>query len=824
EGSLAEAAAAGILKDDLTFGTVLLAMLEQAKYPFEEEILEGDRIQELDPQGSSFDYVVDFSVSSNGSPTTAVVTLQLPEKFLPDYRPNSSGNTNLPPFDGDPHAVLLGTSGTFVSAVEGATAIGATLTVELADITPGESYRLAMRTRPGIQLGDFDASAQVVLASDPANPGSDDATIAVDQNFEDGTTPSVGTSELVLSHIGVPNDSDPFILSLNPDTLPGNTRISIFLKNPGDQDVAFYRPLQDEGVSAAIDTADRPLSSLPLTDPGRDAIDTVQNPSVLSDSQLLNLPGKAVGGISANPVDADDELEVISDPTDLETTQPYTIAVSSYNGNFSEDPFVLRVRSSLPPEIPSCAFDNLGSALAARFPQSGNHGVASTTLKPTPPASPTAVALFNYERWAMSYGVEAANSVEQALLDLAADPGLPVDLEIVWVDDSGSVRDAADEWDKEPCSAEKANDYVGAVSAIVEGYTGIEYVLIVGGDEILPFARKADLLSDANQSVIAGAFPVGSALNGSFATEHILTDDVYGDRDPVPWLNDELFVPEIGVGRLVEAPVEVIGLINNSMANNATLDPATALSTGYDFLTDGANAVTGPLGAAIAPGVVNDGLIRDDWTTAELASQIAGTTIPDILSLNAHFGPNELIAPDLLSEFTTQDFSPIGSTSPDYTDHVIFSVGCNAAIPIADNLFTTTTPGGAAEVDWSKALDWSQVFAQAGAGAWMGNTGFGIGHKNTVGLTELINVYFAENLAAGMTTGEANWYAKQRYFAQLGVYGPYDYKVLMETVLYGMPWHRLGEVVPDPVGEQAAAATQSAAAGEASSAPLAPVD
>ena len=64
--------------------------------------------------------------------------------------------------------------------------------------------------------------------------------------------------------------------------------------------------------------------------------------------------------------------------------------------------------------------------------------------------------------------------------------------------------------------------------------------------------RKPDLTTIANESTYVEFFD-NNALYGSFVTKHYLSDDPYGDLDPIPWLDRYLNVPDLALGRLVES-------------------------------------------------------------------------------------------------------------------------------------------------------------------------------------------------------------------------------------------------------------------------------
>ena len=107
---------------------------------------------------------------------------------------------------------------------------------------------------------------------------------------------------------------------------------------------------------------------------------------------------------------------------------------------------------------------------------------------------------------------------------------------------------------------------------------------------MIPFARKPDETSIANESTFAGEFS-DNAMYGALVTRHFLSDDTYGDIDPIPWLDRYLNVPELGVGRLVESAADIQLAAENYLAFGGVLDPQTALSAGYDFVADAAKDI-----------------------------------------------------------------------------------------------------------------------------------------------------------------------------------------------------------------------------------------
>jgi len=98
--------------------------------------------------------------------------------------------------------------------------------------------------------------------------------------------------------------------------------------------------------------------------------------------------------------------------------------------------------------------------------------------------------------------------------------------------------------------------------------------VLVGSDEMVPFFRTPDPTLRWNErSYAAGLEGTESGTWGALSTEHILTDAVYGDFDPIPWLDRYLHVPDIGIGRLVETPEEIKLQADLFIASQGKLDP-----------------------------------------------------------------------------------------------------------------------------------------------------------------------------------------------------------------------------------------------------------
>ena len=90
---------------------------------------------------------------------------------------------------------------------------------------------------------------------------------------------------------------------------------------------------------------------------------------------------------------------------------------------------------------------------------------------------------------------------------------------ILHVDNSAAVRTAYDAWNGCPADPAKANAVVAGITAQVKALRAsnptLAFVVMVGGDDIVPFARISDLTSISNENGYAETFPGSSALGGA---------------------------------------------------------------------------------------------------------------------------------------------------------------------------------------------------------------------------------------------------------------------------------------------------------------------
>ena len=155
-------------------------------------------------------------------------------------------------------------------------------------------------------------------------------------------------------------------------------------------------------------------------------------------------------------------------------------------------------------------------------------------------------------------------------------------------------------WQADPCSPGANNDVVRAVGTYLDGITAAyKYIVIVGDWTVLPAGLVLDNTLFANERDYASTFygVENTQYLSSYALGYLPTDDPYGDTS---YSGQGAYIPEVAVGRLVESHAEIMGQLDQYLTRNGAIDPATALVTGYDFLSDGATAISNGLKANVA--------------------------------------------------------------------------------------------------------------------------------------------------------------------------------------------------------------------------------
>ena len=326
-----------------------------------------------------------------------------------------------------------------------------------------------------------------------------------------------------------------------------------------------------------------------------------------------------------------------------------------------------------------------------------------------------------------------------------------------------------------------------AIKDIVDGYrelNPIEYIVIVGNDDAIPFFRHPDQALLANERNYVVPVKDNTSSQASLKLGYILSQDRYGASMAISNRSDSLPLPEIPVGRLVENPSDIISYLDAYLATtNGVIVPGSALTTGYDFLEDAALAVTDELEAGIGNNASTLITPRElpptdptSWTADDLRSELL-TTRYDIGFLAGHFSASSALAADYNTRLLA---SELASSSVDMSNTLFFSAGCHSGYNIVNE---HGVPGVTSEPDWA------QAFAQKGS-TLIAGTGYQYGDTDFIEYSERLYLEFSQKLREGtgaVSIGHALVAAKQTYLAETAELRPLHEKSLLISTIFGLP-------------------------------------
>jgi len=392
--------------------------------------------------------------------------------------------------------------------------------------------------------------------------------------------------------------------------------------------------------------------------------------------------------------------------------------------------------------------------------------------------------LVNRQKLEVLYGASEATQVMDKLNALAAHDN--VNGLVVQVENDAIVAAAYSAWDADPTSTAKANAVAESIKALIDtqwsSHPGLEYLVIVGDDRVIPFRRVLNQAyyfdwwwfgwqgREQDYAYVSGDSTVGSALKA----EMNLTDDYYADAHPtVPdspdWDGHDLYIPDLGTGRLIETPDEIIAQIDAFLTNDG-VTVTNAAATGYDFIEDGAQAMCSEL---MDDGITSDcTLVGESWNTSRFRSDVLNIR-HDVVSINGHANHYIIGTP---SGYVYS--SDVAGATADHTRVIFYTVGCHSGLNVPP-----TNP--------YEPLDTTQALIQHQAN-YIANTGYGWGLTDSVGLSEQLMLDFTERLVYGQSAnlGQALAAAKQEYYLNERDFDYYDEKVMIESTLYGLPMYR----------------------------------
>jgi hypothetical protein len=415
-----------------------------------------------------------------------------------------------------------------------------------------------------------------------------------------------------------------------------------------------------------------------------------------------------------------------------------------------------------------------GTPTPPQTPEPGQPPPATPPPTPPPPSGIQTLIVTNRERLTAIYGTSRTSQLFGKLATLANHP--VVQGEILQVEGNDAVAAAYAAWIADPVNVPKANQVANVVRGIVMDYLAahpsVQYIILVGDDRVVPFRRIRDRTGwpESEYTTVSVTTTVGAAC----AHDYFLTDDYYADREPGIWLGAELYIPDWAIGRLVETPEQIGGMIDAFMTSSE-LSAEKALVVGYDFVQDVAANICELYGHDLGNARLDCTLIGDSWNTDQLRDKQLNAVPPfKLQSINGHASHASQGGP-IGSAVSARD---IVSGTGDLRGALVYSPGCHSGLNVPE---ASESP-----------LDLPEAFLYKQAN-YAGNTGFGWGSRVGIQFSERLMQNYTQELVKGAsaTIGRALMAAKQRYYQEADSFEETDEKALQQVVLYGLPMYRL---------------------------------
>jgi hypothetical protein len=314
------------LPPDTTLEDLLATVLLKTAYDWETLPLPGFPLQDFSTDGGTVTYTVSVLLNGSGPLVDGAISVHLPPgaRYVTDSTQLSGGPGTI---DGEP---------TLQSPEN-------ELTWHVNGLALDTSYELSFRAKRGLSLGTEAATAKIsatgldgtVNAPDPA------ATLITEPgepaNGQPNSAPTAQPDTLYLGYTSSGSDRDYFQVHADP-----GEQLTIHLSHlKVDDDLVIYGP----GI-APLRT---PHPGAKAPGAGDVPFELGQRTQSITPEALNDVPQDAVGqsalDVSDNRGLADEEVSAVSPEGGT-----YTIQVASFDGGYSNDPWVLRVEKS--PAIP----------------------------------------------------------------------------------------------------------------------------------------------------------------------------------------------------------------------------------------------------------------------------------------------------------------------------------------------------------------------------------------------------------------------------------------------------------------------------------------
>jgi hypothetical protein len=452
-----------------------------------------------------------------------------------------------------------------------------------------------------------------------------------------------------------------------------------------------------------------------------------------------------------------------------EHTGNFYVRVLSHTGDPSTQPFTVSARV-LPGACVGVDLTKMPSTLVG--------GAAST------------IYITNSSRLASTATMTVAQFMTRLAAFATKNGGVVIDL----AGDSGIQANYAT-WDAHKGCAIAANTVADSIHDLIGRYPNLRYITLAGGDNVIPFRRVPDLAALGDESTYHVPVLDSSESQAALKSGYFLSQDFYASPAPILRGNLRIDLPRQAIGRLVESLTDMTAMLDAYDGVNGVAHPATAVSTGYDFIADLAHdlqSTFGTEGLSVSTLIEEAGLgpkAPTAWTATQLRSVLFGASTYGIYAINGHFSANRALAADYATLVGSEEVAALPASDLRFRNALFLSMGCHAAYSIVD-------PDGIPNL--TQTLAWAEALNARGATV-VGGTGYGYADTEFVQYSELVISNTAKALGAAggpIAIGDALRAAKTSYLMGLAAPAGIDAKAAAEATLYGLPMMKFA--VPTP--------------------------
>jgi hypothetical protein len=328
------------------------------------------------------------------------------------------------------------------------------------------------------------------------------------------------------------------------------------------------------------------------------------------------------------------------------------------------------------------------------------------------------------------------------------------------------------------------------IKALIDNYPrptattdGLRYVVLIGGDAVVPFFREIDTGAIAGERLWGGPpYDDDTASQAAIRRGYVLSQIRYGAAAELIVKDRSVPVADIAVGRLVETASEAAGMLQAYLdipGSDGTYDVTTRpLVTGYGNMLDGSQAIQAELdlGTGLtAETLYHAGGPKDPgaWTANDLRAKLFGGR-HDLTFLAWHASQAAGLAADYQTRLPC---SEIAASTVDMKNTVTFAQACHYGTNAPDPDLLSITP----------RPDCAQSYAQKQA-TLIASTGFSYFDTDIVDFGEREFGEFARQLrdTSRPSVGTALMKALNTYIANSPLGGTHE-KQYLETALFGLP-------------------------------------